>query len=202
MLIDKASPLILLAFLAAGCSTTADAPAAANVSSQDLAYLTSAYQLIHFDLSACAALGQSDIPAYAASVVFNVCSAGRKYKPLLESTARDAGATLPDQLDFDHQSETISLAYGTGYANLPRNREYHGPVVPAYSVSGMYPSPIVQFLQYEVASHEASLADFQSEARLGRKPEIKAVAKQYEPLVRQNLHDLQAALDEAKHRSA
>jgi len=37
----------------AGCATTARAPESSSLSPQDLQFVTSTYQLVHFDLAAC-----------------------------------------------------------------------------------------------------------------------------------------------------
>ncbi|HEX7389033.1 MAG TPA: DUF4142 domain-containing protein [Acidiphilium sp.] len=162
---------LLAAFLAlAGCSTTAQAPQSGNVSAQDLNFITTAYQLVHFDLDACAFVQKNTLEPRIVPVVNKICADAAEYAPKIRAQAAASGVTLPNALPMEMKAQLVALNY--------------------------HPQPnlSVAFLRAEIASHEASLAVFQDEARNGVNPSFKQAAIETTPLVEQNLAMLRQAL--------
>jgi putative membrane protein len=156
----------------AGCSTVAQAPTTSNVSPQDLAFITTAYQLVHFDLAACAYVQKGGLTPTVVPVVNKICADAATYAPQIQAQAKANGVTLPSTLPLELKSQLVALSY--------------------------HPSPSlsVAFLRYEISSHESALAVFQDEARNGTAPQFKQVAIQTTPLVEQNLELLRKAMPE------
>ncbi|MCF3946529.1 DUF4142 domain-containing protein [Acidiphilium sp. AL] len=162
---------VFAAFLAlAGCSTTAQAPQSSNVSSQDLNFITTAYQLVHFDLDACAFVQKNTLEPQVVPVVNKICADAAEYAPKIRAQAAANGVTLPNTLPMELKAQLVTLNY------RPQ------------------PNLSVAFLRAEIASHETALAVFQDEARNGLNPTFKQVAMQTAPLVEQNLDMLRKAL--------
>lgn len=192
----KRAPLLMsIAVLAlAGCSTTAHAPESAGVQAPDLAYLTSAYQLIQFDIAICNKVTPDTAPDYGKMAVAKICGDAEKYQPVLAQEAAAVGAQLPNAPDYDHLAEETSMTYGV---NGQGKEDQQGTITPAqYNV--LYPSEFTLFLRYEIASHESALADFQEEARSGTNPSLRENAAKFEPLILENLELLQATERQAK----
>lgn len=167
-------PYRILPFLAAlalgGCMTSAQAPQSSNVGAEDLAFVTTAYQLVHFDLNACSFVQKHEIDAQARPAVDKVCADAAKYEPELRSVASEAGVTLPNTLPYDLKAKLVSL-------------NYHPQ-----------PSLTVEFLRDEIASHESAVAIFENELREGRNQKFKDAAAQGLPVLKENLEMLRAAL--------
>lgn len=157
-------------FALAGCATTAQAPQSSNVSQQDLDFITSAYQLIHFDLDACTFVQKSALEPQVMPVVNKICADAAEYAPKIRTQAAQAGVKLPSTLPTTLKAKLVSLNY--------------------------HPQPnlSVAFLRAEINSHESALAVFQDEARNGVNPTFKSTAMQTLPLVQQNLTMLRQAL--------
>ena len=159
------------AFLAlAGCSTTAQAPQSSNMSPQDLNFITTAYQLVHFDLDACAFVKKNTLEPQVVPVVDKICADAAEYAPKIQAQAAANGVTLPNTLPVELKAQLVTLNY--------------------------HPQPnlSVAFIRAEISSHESALAVFQEEARNGVNPTFKQVAAQTAPLVQQNLDMLRQAL--------
>ncbi len=156
----------------AGCTTMAQAPATSNVSPQDLSFITTAYQLVHFDLAACAYVQKGGLTPAVVPVANKICADAATYAPQIEAQAKANGVTLPATLPLELKSQLVALSY--------------------------HPSPnlSVAFLRDEISSHETALAVFQDEARNGTTPQFKQVAIQTTPLVEQNLELLRKAMPE------
>ena len=154
----------------AACSTTAQAPAASNLSAQDLSSLTAGYQLIQFDLAECSFLAASSTTPQVLALSQKICADARSYEPKLEQLAAMHNVTLPNTMPDDLKARLVSLHY---FAT---------------------PNVTVQYLRDQVNSHEDALAVFQAEAMNGSDPEVKAFAAQTMPVVQGNLDALRQAL--------
>ncbi|GAA5264775.1 putative membrane protein [Acidiphilium sp. MT5] len=154
----------------AGCSTVAQAPATSNITPQDLGFITTAYQLVHFDLAACAYVQKGGLTPTVVPVANKICADAAKYAPQIQAQAKANGVTLPGTLPLDLKAQLVALSY--------------------------HPSPSlsVAFLRDEISSHESAIAVFQDEARNGTSPEFKQVAIETTPLLEQNLDMLRDAL--------
>lgn len=153
-----------------GCMSTANAPSGSNVSRQDINFITTAYQLVHFDMNACSFVQKNEISPSARTAVDKVCADAVTYEPKLHALAEGAGIKLPNTLSFVRKEQLVSLTY--------------------------HPEPdlTVEFLRDEINSHENTVAVFKGEIRDGRNPQFKAEAGETLPLVQQNLDMLRAAL--------
>ena len=161
----------LAAMLAlAGCASTARAPEGAALGPADLAFVTSAYQLVQFDLDACSFVRKGPIEPAAMPAVDKVCADAAAYKPQLRALAAQEGVTLPNTLPFDLKEKLVSLSY--------------------------HPEPnlTVEFLRDEIGSHESAIAVFQGELREGRNPAFRQKAQEALPVLEHNLAMLRAAL--------
>lgn len=154
----------------AGCSTTAQGPQSSTLAPQDLTFITTAYQLVHFDLDACAFVQKNQLEPQVTPVVDKICADAAVYAPQIRAQAAAAGVTLPDTLPMELKAQLVTLNY--------------------------HPQPnlSVAFIRTEISSHESALAVFQDEAQNGQNPTFKAAATRTAPLVQQNLHMLRAAL--------
>ena len=153
-----------------GCTTTAQAPTTANVSAQDLNFVTAAYQLVHFDLAACSIVQKSDLTPEVKPAADKICADAEKYEPVIRSLASRNNVRLPDALPIEFKALLVSLTY--------------------------HPEPdiSVEFLRDEISSHESALAVFRDEAWNGTNPEFKAIARRTTPLLERNLDMLRAAM--------
>jgi putative membrane protein len=156
--------------LAAGCSSTASAPATAAVNPQDLNFVTAASQLIQFDLAECTITQHNVLTAPVTAVAEKDCADAAHYSPILSQQAAAMGVTLPNDLRYDLKAEFVQLNYN--------------PV----------PSADVAFLTGQIGSHESALAVFQDEAKNGSNPQLIALAAQTAPVAAANLDALRAAL--------
>jgi putative membrane protein len=154
----------------AACSTTAQAPAASNLTAQDLSTLTAGYQLIQFDLLECSVVAASQITPQVAALSQKICADATSYQPELQQLAAAHDVTLPNALPDDLNARYISFHY------FPT------------------PSVTVQYLRDQIDSHEDALSVFQIESANGTNPEIKAVATRTIPLIQGNLAALRQAL--------
>jgi putative membrane protein len=162
---------VVAAMLAlAGCSTTAQGPQSSTLMSQDLNFITTAYQLVHFDLSACAFVQKSTLEPQVVPVVNKICADAMEYAPRIRAQAAAANVTLPDTLPTELKAQLVTLNY------RPQ------------------PNLSVAFIRAEISSHESALAVFQDEAQNGVNPTFKQTAAQTAPLVEQNLTMLRQAL--------
>lgn len=153
-----------------GCMSTASAPHASNVDQHDLAFITTAYQLVHFDLNACSFVQKNELEPTVRPAIDKICADAAKYEPKLRSVAEQGGVKLPNTLPFDLKAKLVSLTYHPE------------------------PSLTVEFLRDEIASHESAVAVFKSEIREGTNPQFKAAATEGLPLLQQNLDMLRKAL--------
>ena len=154
----------------ASCSTTAQGPQSSTLAPQDLNFLTSSYQLIHFDLDACSFVKKSKLEPKLVPVVDKICADAAEYAPRIRADAASAGVTLPDTLPTNLKAELVTLNY--------------------------HPQPnlSVAFIRTEISSHEKALAVFQNEAQNGLNPRLKMKAAQVVPLIEKNLELLRSAL--------
>lgn len=153
-----------------GCMTTASAPQRSNLASQDLAFVTTAYQLVHFDLNACSIVQKNEIEPGAKAAIDKVCADAARYQPQLRTLAAREGVKLPNTLPFDMKEKLVSLNY--------------------------HPDPnlTVAFLRDEISSHESAVAVFQGEVRDGKNSQFRETARQALPVVQENLKMLRQAL--------
>jgi len=168
-------PIKLLAgsaalFGLAACSTTAQAPAASNLSAQDLSTLTAGYQLIEFDLAECSMLAASSTTPQVAALSQKICADAKSYQPQLEQLAAMHNVTLPNTMPDDLKARYVSFHYS-----------------PA-------PNVTVNYLRDQIDSHEDALAVFQMEAMNGTDPAVKAMATRTLPVIQGNLDALRQAL--------
>ncbi|MGC9270533.1 DUF4142 domain-containing protein [Acidiphilium sp.] len=162
---------VVAALLAlAGCTTTAQAPESSTLAPQDLNFITTAYQLVHFDLDACAFVQKNALEPQAVTVVNKICADAAKYAPQIRAQADATGVTLPNTLPLELKAQLVTLNY--------------------------HPQPnlTVAFIRSEISSHESALAVFQDEERNGINPTFKQTAAATIPLLQQNLDMLRAAL--------
>lgn len=154
----------------AGCTTTAHAPQSSTLAPQDINFLTSAYQLVHFDLDACTFVKKNKLDPKVVPVVDKICRDAAEYAPQIRADAATAGVTLPSTLPADLKAKLVTLNY--------------------------HPQPdlSIAFVRVEIASHEKALAIFQNEAQNGVNPHLKMRAAATAPLVQQNLAMLRAAM--------
>ena len=167
-----AAPSIVIASMLglAACSTTARAPRTANLSPQDLQFITTTYQLVHFDLDACAVVQKAALTPEVRPVAAKICADARHYQPIVRQQAAAAGATLPDTLPAQYKAKLVAL-------------NYH----PQPNVS-------VAFVRDEIESHENALAVYQDEMQNGVSPAYKQIASETLPVVQGNLRMLRTAL--------
>lgn len=154
----------------AGCSTTAQGPQSSTLAPQDLDFITSAYQLVHFDLDACGFVQKNTLMPQVVPVVTKICADAKEYAPKIRAQAAANGVTLPNTLPTPLKAELVTLNY------RPQ------------------PNLSVAFIRAEISSHESALAVFQDEIQNGVNPQFKQVATQTAPLVQQNLDMLRKAL--------
>jgi len=162
---------VVVALLAlAGCSTTAQGPESSTLAPQDLHFITTAYQLVHFDLDACTFVQKSTLTPQVMPVVDKICADAMEYAPKIRAQAAANDVTLPNTLPTDLKAKLVTLNY--------------------------HPQPNlgIAFIRDEIASHESALAVFQDEQQNGVNPTFKQVAAQTTPLLEQNLTMLRAAL--------
>lgn len=161
----------LIALLAlAGCATTAQAPQTSNVAPQDLHFVTTAYQLVHFDLDACGFVQKSKLEPQVVPVVNKICADAADYAPRLRAQAKATGVTLPNTLPADLKAKLVTLNY------RPQ------------------PNLSVAFVRMEIDSHQRALSVFQDEMQNGVNPTFKQVATQTTPLIQENLKMLHQAM--------
>ena len=167
-----AAPAIVTAMMLglAACSTTAQAPQASNLSPQDLQFITTTYQLVHFDLDACAVVRKTSLTPEVQPVATKICADAKHYAPIIRQQAASAGATLPDTLPAQYKAKLVALTY--------------------------HPQPDVStaFVRDEIESHENALSVYQDEMQNGSSPAYKQIAMQTLPVVQGNLQMLRAAL--------
>jgi putative membrane protein len=168
----KAASLAVLGSILglAGCSTTAQAPQTANLAPQDLQFITTTYQLVHFDLDACDVVQKAALTSQAQPVATKICADARHYAPIIKQQAASAGATLPDTLPAQYKARLVAL-------------NYH----PQPNIS-------VAFMRDEIESHENALAVYQDEMQNGRNAGYRRIAAQTLPVVQGNLRMLRGAL--------
>lgn len=164
------SGLFAAMLVLAGCSTVAHAPRSAMLAPQDLDFVTTAYQLVHFDLDACAFVKKNPLEPQAVGVVDKICADAAYYAPRLRDQAGQAGVALPDALPLDLKARLVTLNYH------PR------------------PNLTVAFLNAEIGTHERALAVFRNEMRVGANPSFRRLAKKTMPLISRNLAMLRQAL--------
>lgn len=154
----------------AGCATEAQAPNDHRTSQQDLNFITTVYQLVHFDLDACGYVQKNTLEPGVKPVVDKICSDAEKYAPRIRAQAKAAGVKLPNTLTLGRKAQIVSLTY--------------------------HPEPnlSVEFLRDEIGSHESALAVYKQELREGQNPEFRKVAQETMPLIEQNLQMLRNAL--------
>jgi putative membrane protein len=154
----------------AACSTTAQAPAASNLSAQDLSTLTAGYQLIQFDLAECSILAASPTTPQVAALSQKICVDATSYQPQLQQLAATHNVTLPNTLPEDLKARYVAFHY--------------------------FPTPnvTVHYLRDQIDSHEDALSVFQVEAMNGTDPDVKAVATRTIPVIESNLAALRQAL--------
>ena len=166
-----AQAALLAALLAvAGCSTTAQAPKTSNLSPQDLQFITTTYQLVHFDLNTCTVVEKADLSPEVRPVATKICADARHYAPILQQQATSAGAALPDTLPSEYKARLVALNY--------------------------HPQPdiSVAFVRDEIESHESALAVYQDEMQNGNSAAYKRIAQQTLPVVEGNLRMLRRVL--------
>ncbi|HQT61795.1 MULTISPECIES: DUF4142 domain-containing protein [unclassified Acidiphilium] len=153
-----------------GCATTAEAPLGAALGPTDLAFVTTASQLVNFDLDACSFVRRGPIEPTARAAVEQVCADAATYAPRLQALAAREGVRLPTALPFDLKEKLVSLNY--------------------------HPQPnlTVEFLRDEIGSHESAIAVFQGELREGRNQAFQQTARDGLPVLERNLAMLRAAL--------
>jgi putative membrane protein len=162
---------VVAALLAlAGCSTTAQGPQSSTLAPQDLNFITTAYQLVHFDLDACTFVQKNTLEPQVVPVVNKICADAMEYAPKIRAQAAENNVTLPNTLPTELKAQLVTLNY------RPE------------------PNLSVAFIRAEISSHESALAVFQDEAQNGVNPTFKQVATQTAPLVEQNLTMLRQAL--------
>jgi len=156
----------------AACSTTAQAPAVSNLSTQDLSTLTAGYQLIEFDLAECSILQASQPTPQVLAVSQKICADATSSQPELQQLAAAHNVTLPNTLPDDLKSRLVSFHY--------------------------FPTPniSVHYLRDQINSHEDALSVFQAESMNGTDPDVKAMAMRITPLIQSNLDALRRALGE------
>ncbi len=169
---NLAAPSIITAMALglAACSTTAQAPQASNLSAQDLQFITTTYQLVHFDLDACAVVQKATLTPEVRPVADKICADAQHYAPIIRQQAASAGATLPNTLPAEYKAKLVAL-------------NYHPQ-----------PNSSVAFVRDEIQSHENALAVYQDEMQNGVSPAYKQIAMQTLPVVQGNLQMLRAAL--------
>jgi putative membrane protein len=165
-----ASSFLACALALAGCSTTAQAPATAQVSQQDLDFVTTAYQLIEFDLAECRIVQRASMTQAVVAVSTKICADAAHYKPILQQQAAARNIALPNDLRYDLKAQLIQLNYVRD------------------------PNVDVAYLRDQIASHESALAIFMDEAKNGTDPALKATAAQTVPVVQDNLARLRAVM--------
>jgi putative membrane protein len=168
--IAASSILIAAALGLAGCSTTAQAPKASNLAPQDLQFITTTYQLVHFDLGACLVAKKGALTPRVRPVADKICDDATHYAPIIKRQAAAAGAILPNTLPAAYKARLVALTYH------PR------------------PNLSVAFLRDEIESHENALAVYQDEMQNGNSPAYKHIASRTLPVVEGNLRMLRAAL--------
>jgi putative membrane protein len=151
------------------CATTATAPASSSLSDQDLSFLTSAYQLINFDLAECAVIQKVGASASVERVAQQVCADAQHYQPLVAQQAASHGVTLPNTLPYHLKAELVQLTYNPADINAA-------------------------YLRSQISSHEDSLAIFRDEAANGVDPSLKQTAIDTIPVVQANLDRLRGAM--------
>lgn len=152
----------------AGCSTTAQAPQTSNLSPQDLQFATTTYQLVHFDLDACAVVQKAALTAAVRPVADKICADAKHYAPLIRQQAAATNTTLPDTLPQEYKAKLVALTYK--------------------------PQPNLSdaFVRDEIESHSSALSVYQEEMRSGTNPTYRHIAEETMPLVEQNLRDLRS----------
>jgi putative membrane protein len=152
----------------AGCSTTARAPQSSNLSPQDLQFATTTYQLVHFDLNACAVVKKAALTAAVRPVADKICADAAHYAPLIRQQAAATNTTLPDTLPQEYKAKLVALTY------KPQ------------------PNLSAAFVRDEIQSHESALAVYREEMRSGVSPTYRRIAEETLPVIEQNLRDLRA----------
>jgi putative membrane protein len=153
----------------AACSTTAQAPASADLSSADLSSVTAAYQLVQFDLTECGTLKDGGATAQTLAISQKICADAAHYQTALQQLAAARNITLPNDLSYDLKSRIVVLRY---HAN---------------------PNINAQYLHDAIESHEDALAIFENEAATGTDPQIMTFDKGAIPVVQSNLAALRAS---------
>ena len=151
------------------CTPTAQAPASAGLSADDLNSITAAYQLVQFDLTECKQLQAGGASAQTMAVSQKICADAASYQISLQQLATARNITLPDKMSYDLESRFIVLRY--------------------------HPNPNVngQYLHDAIESHEDALAIFNNETANGTDPQIIAFDQGAIPVVQTNLDALRAA---------
>jgi putative membrane protein len=166
----KTLAALALALQATACTTTAQAPPQTTLSTQDLNAVTTAYQLIQFDLAECLVLVPNGASPRIAALGAHICQDATIYQAKLQAVAQADNITLPTSLRYDLNSEYVQLHYHVGAGTD------------------------IGYLRDQIGSHEAALAIFEDESVNGTDPQVKAISTAAVPVVQGNLNDLQAAL--------
>ncbi len=153
----------------AACTTTAQAPQTSGLAPQDLNAMTSAAQLIQFDLAECEVLGAGGVTPSVAAISQKICADASAYKGQLDSLAAANSVTLPNDLRYDLKVKVVALRYHAS------------------------PNVSAQYLSDEIDSHKTALLILKDETANGASPSVKAFATQATPLVQGNLNALEAA---------
>jgi predicted outer membrane protein len=161
---------VLLAVALAGCATQAQAPRSAMLSETDLAALTSAYQLLSFDMAECTVVQKQDPGPVVRAVATQICADAQHYRPLLDEIAARHDVTLPNTLRYDLEAQYVTLSYRPS------------------------PNLAVNYLNDQIGSHEQALAVFRYAADTSADPDIKALYQNAVPVVERNLVSLRQAL--------
>jgi putative membrane protein len=156
--------------LAAGCSSIAQVPAGSALEARDVTAVTTAYQLIQFDLAECQVVVADGTTPSVVALAVKICQDATRYQVKLQAVAEKNDITLPTELRYVLNSEYVQLHYHLGAATD------------------------VAYLRDQVGSHEAALAIFRDESVNGADPAVKALSAGAVPVVRRNLDALQAML--------
>ncbi|HET9147789.1 MAG TPA: DUF4142 domain-containing protein [Acetobacteraceae bacterium] len=172
--VRPAATIVMIATMTAlaGCATTARAPETSSLSPQDLQFVTSTYQLVHFDLAACDVVRKAALSPRVRPVADKICADAAHYAPVIRQQAAQTNTALPNTLPQEYKAKLVALTY------KPQ------------------PNLSEAFLRDEIDSHESALAVYREELRSGVSPIYRRIAEQTMPLVEQNLRELRAAMPE------
>jgi putative membrane protein len=181
--------LATCSFVLIGCvATQAQAPPNSTLTAQDLRFLTSAYQLIDFDLQECQVVNEGIFEASTVQVANQICADAAHYKPILEQKAAAYGVTLPNSLSFDYDAEYQELDNDDSSVSV-----FYKGVWPSSVPSSVADRNSV-YIMNQIGSHVSALAVFQDEKLHGSLPDLRELAAEVIPVAAANLERLRKVM--------